>query len=159
MTSGWPTVEIDPVMRLHALAAALPHAFVAERTYDVRFDELWSRIGDLEGAVPRWEGGVSSIRILARDGEQLVLEARGPLGGPALRFDAVLRPGWCIMRSRLAHVGMAATPVGDGQRTRFAHFEGLRWLGALGRPFARRNVLGDLDRLGALLEASRREGR
>jgi hypothetical protein len=69
-----------------------------------------------------------------------------------MRLDAVLRPGWCVMRGALAEIGMAATPAGS-TATRFAHFEGSRWLGRAGRPFFRRKVRADLASLARLAEA------
>lgn len=39
-------------------------------------------------------------------------------------FDLVLRPGWCLMQSRLLVFGMAAVP--DGDVTRFAYMAGFR---------------------------------
>jgi hypothetical protein len=68
-----------------------------------------------------------------------------------MRFRAVLRPGWCVMHSRLADIGMAVAPQDGGRRTRFAHFEGSRWLGSLGRPLFRRRVREDFERLRLLL--------
>ena len=64
-----------------------------------------------------------------------------------MRFEVELRDGWCLMRSRLYLVGMAATPLGE--RTRFVHLEGLPYRGAgpLGalRPVLRRVVAADVD--------------
>jgi hypothetical protein len=54
------------------------------------------------------------------------------------------------MRSRLGDIGMAATPLGEGV-TRFAHFEGSRWLGRAARPLCPRFVRQDLARLAALV--------
>jgi hypothetical protein len=55
------------------------------------------------------------------------------------------------MHSRLADIGMAAAALDGGRRTRFAHFEGSRWLGRPGRPFFRRRVEGDFARLRRIL--------
>ncbi|MFQ5416628.1 MAG: hypothetical protein ACE5FL_06190 [Myxococcota bacterium] len=112
-------------------------------------EAVWEIVGDLEGGVPRFEGGVSAIEITRRDGEDVELVARHALGIPA-RFRAVLRPEWCVMHARAADIGMAATATRDG-RTNFAHFEGSRWLGRLGRPLFRRNVRNDFARLERLL--------
>jgi hypothetical protein len=92
---------------------------------------------------------VRSARILARDGERLVLETRHPLG-PRARFDVLLRPGLCVMRARFADVGMAAAALPDG-RTRLAHYEGSRPLGRLAWPLLRRNICADFEALRALL--------
>jgi hypothetical protein len=149
----WPTVEVDPVVRLRALAAALPHVALEERVFDAPFERVWSIVGDLEHGVPRFEGHVRRISITRREDDRLELLSHGPLGSQ-LRFRAVLRSGWCVMHACLADIGMAAAATDDG-RTRFAHFEGSRWLGRAGRPFFRRNVLGDFERLEQLLQELR----
>ena len=159
--SDWPIASLDEAARLRALAAALPHAAYGEAVIDARFDAVWAVVGDLEHGVPRFEGNVSRIEIIEREGDRLRLQAWGVLG---LRFDleAILRPGWCVMRSRSTDIGMAAAPFGDGSRTRFAHFEASRVAGRLLAPFLRRNVAGDLRRLAALfagLGAARPESR
>jgi hypothetical protein len=150
LVSAWPELELDPVVRLRALAAGLPHVALVECILDAPPERVWSIVGDLEHGVPRFEQGVRSAEITARDGERLELVTRGALGLP-MRFRAVLRPGWCVMHSRFADIGMAAAPQDDGRRTRFAHFEGSRWLGRLGRPWFRRSVQRDFERLRRLL--------
>jgi hypothetical protein len=150
LVSRWPDVELDCVMRLRALAAGLPHVALVECVLDAAPERVWSIVGDLEHGVPRFEAGVRSAEITARDGEHLELVTRGALGLP-LHFRAVLRPGWCVMHSRLADIGMAAAALDGGRRTRFAHFEGSRWLGRPGRPFFRRRVEGDFARLRRIL--------
>jgi len=144
----WPRLEPDPVTRLRALAAALPWVSLGETVIEAPFARVWSYIEDLEHGVPQFERNVLGLRILRRDGERIECVARGPLG-VSQRFDVVLRPGWCVMRSRLGELGMAATPLGAGA-TRFAHFEGSRWLGRAARPVFRAFVQRDLRRLAAL---------
>ena len=148
--SDWPQVELDPVARLRALAAGLPHVALVECVLDASPERVWSIVGDLERGVPRFEDGVRSAVITARAGERLGVVTRGALGLP-MRFDAVLRPGWCVMHSRLADIGMAVAAQDGGRRTRFAHFEGSRWLGRLGRGWFRRRVERDFERLRHLL--------
>jgi hypothetical protein len=150
LVSAWPSAEIDPVMRLRALAAGLSHVALVECVLDAAPEDVWSIVGDLEHGVPRFERGVRSAAISARDGEGLELVTRGALGFP-MHFRAVLRPGWCVMHSRLADIGMAVAPLDEGRRTHFAHFEGSRWLGRPGRIYFRRRVLGDFERLRRLL--------
>lgn len=147
----WPVVELDPVARLRALAAALPWVSLEECVIEAPFARVWSYIEDLEHGVPQFEGNVRRIEILSRDGERLALRSFAP-GGFAMQLDAVLRPGWCIMRSTFGEIGMAATPLGPAA-TRFAHFEGSRRLGRLARPLFRRFVRRDLARLTALAQA------
>lgn len=120
---SWPVAELDPVRRLHALAAALPGAAVAETTLAARFDTVWAVAADLEHELPRYLPDVRSFTITRDDSDQLEAHARG-YGGLRARFDIILRPGWCVMRSRFLLGGMAAVPVGD--HTRFAFLAGGR---------------------------------
>jgi hypothetical protein len=150
MKIDWPVAEIDTVARLRALAAALPHTLLRECVLDAPVERVWRIVGDLEAGVPRFEGAVRELEIVRRQGEHLELVSTSPLG-LRMRFDAVLRPGWCVMRSRAGDVGMAVAPEGDGSRTRFAHFEGSRFLSQLARPLLRRNIEGDFERLAGLL--------
>ena len=154
---AWPSAQLDDVARLRAIAAALPHLAYRERTLDAPFEIVWSIFGDLERGVPRFDHFVRWLRITERDGERVRLVSNGPLGIP-MRFEAVLRPGWCVMRSRQAEVGMAATPEGSA-RTRVAHFEGSRFLGALGRWWLGRTMEGELTTLARLCEAELRSRR
>jgi hypothetical protein len=149
----WPKVVPDEVVRLRALAAAMPHVLLLERDFDVPFDVFWNLVGDLEQGVPQFEQAVGRSRIIQRDGESLVLDARTAWGGTE-RFDVVLRPGYCVMRSRSFDIGMAARALADGG-TRFAHFEGSRLLGRIARPLARYSIRSDFKQLERLF---RREG-
>ena len=144
----WPSAKLDDVARLRALAAARPHLAYRERTLDAPFEVVWSVFGDLENGVPQFDRYVRRIRITGRDGERLALESNGPLGIP-MRFEAIHRPGWCVMQSWQGEVGMAAAPLAGG-RTRIAHFEGSRFLGALGRWWFGRSLERELDTLAEL---------
>jgi len=148
--AGWPRLEIDGVQRLRAIAAGLPHVAIRERVFDAPFDVVWGFIGDLERSAPQFETGIARIEILERDGEHLSLETHGSFG-MSLRFEVLLRSGLCLMHNRLGDVGMAAAPEGEDQ-TRFAHYEGTRWLGRLGRPLFSRKIEGDLDRIERLVQ-------
>jgi hypothetical protein len=119
----WPVADLDAIRRLRALAAAVPGAFVAETVIDAPFDQVWAVAADLERELPAYLPDVRSFTITRRDGERLEARARGYAGLRA-RFDIVLRPGWCVMRSRFLLGGMAAVP--DGQQTRFAFLGGAR---------------------------------
>jgi hypothetical protein len=151
-TLHWPQATLDPVRRLHVLAAGLGHVGLSEAVFDVPFDRIWGLVGDLESGVPRFEHAVQSSEIVARDGSNLALRVRSPLGVP-MHFDVELEPGWCLMQSRIGLVGMAAVPEADGRHTRFAHFEGAKFASRLLRPFFQWNVRGDLDRIAALCDA------
>lgn len=117
----WPVADLDAIRRLRALAAAVPGAFIAETMIDAPFDQVWAVAADLEHELPAYLPDVRSFTITRRDGERLEAHARGYAGLRA-RFDIVLRPGWCVMRSRFLLGGMAAVP--DGQQTRFAFLGG-----------------------------------
>jgi len=97
----------------------VPGAFVAETVIDAPFDQVWAVAADLEHELPAYLPDVRSFTVTRRDGDRLEAHARGYAGLRA-RFDIVLRPGWCVMRSRFLLGGMAAVP--DGQQTRFAFF-------------------------------------
>ena len=147
---AWPEAVLDPVERMRALAAGLPHVAANETVFDVPFERLWSFISDFENNTAQFEGTVGRARILERNGERLVLEARGPVLGPWMRFDVVLRPGWCLMRTRIGEIGMAARKETEGT-SRFFHFEGSAVLGRIVRPFFRWNIRQDFRRLRGLL--------
>jgi hypothetical protein len=147
---AWPQAELDPVARMRALAAARPHVAANETLFDVPFDRLWSFVSDFENNTPRFEATVGRARILERSGDRLRLETRGPLPGPWMRFDVVLRPGWCLMRSKLGEIGMAARAEGEAS-TRFFHFEGSAMLGRVVRPLFAWNIKQDFKKLRALL--------
>jgi hypothetical protein len=134
MTEDWPVADLDPMRRLRVLAASVRFpVFIEEITLPVPMDQVWSLASDLEGELPRLLPTVRSIRITRSQGENLELFATGTLGQRA-RFDAVLRPGWCVMRSRFVLGAMAAMPA-EGGGTRFAALGGFRLPGArLGTP-------------------------
>jgi hypothetical protein len=121
-TMSWPVAELDAIHRLRVLEAAVPGAVVAETTLDAPFQQVWAVAADLENELPRYLRDVRSLRITRADGERLEAHARGYAGLRA-RFDIVLRPGWCVMRSRFLLGAMAA--VADGERTRFAFLAGV----------------------------------
>lgn len=147
---AWPAAQLDPVERMRALAAGLSYAAEDETVFDVDFDRVWSFISDFEGNTKRFEGAVSRARILDHTEDRIRLQAKGPIGGPWIDFSVVLRPGWCLMKSRFGDVGMAARPESEG-RTRFFHFEGSRLLGRIVRPVFAWNIRQDFRRLRALL--------
>jgi hypothetical protein len=149
MNRNWPVVEIDPVTRLRALAAALPHTVLHERVIDAPLERVWSIAGDLEHGVPLFEGGINAVEVEDREGELLRVTTHHPLG-IRVQLDAVLRTGWCVMHSRFADIGMAASAEGDGSHTRFAHYEGSPWLGRLGHPLFSWRVKADMERLATL---------
>jgi hypothetical protein len=143
----WPTAQLDPVRQMLVLARVLPTVGVVERVLDAPYQRVWSFIQDLEHSVPAFDPAVRWLRILSHEGERLVVTA-ATTGTPfRQRFDVELRHGWCLMRSRLYLVGMAAAPLGE--RTRYVHLEGLPYRGASPlralRPLLRRVVAADVD--------------
>lgn len=126
MSSQWPTAEIDRIARLHVLAAMTPGAVVVEAVLPHPFDQVWSVASDLERELPQYLPDVRRFAITREDGERLEADARGYLGLRA-HFDVVLRPGWCVMRSRFLLGAMAAEPMTD--ETRFAFLGGFRFPG------------------------------
>jgi hypothetical protein len=116
--------ELDPVRRLRVLAATVAGAtHHAEIVISAPVERVWAVVADLEQALPRLLATVKSFTITEVDGERLKAHAVGTLGQRAA-FDVVLRPGWCLMRSRFVVGAMAAVPEGGG--TRFASLGGFR---------------------------------
>ncbi|MBM4385690.1 MAG: hypothetical protein FJ091_20270 [Deltaproteobacteria bacterium] len=150
----WPSARVGNVARLRAIAAARPHLAYRERVIDAPFDVVWSVFGDLENGVPQFDTYVRWLRIESREGERLTLRSNAPVIGPAMKFEAIYREGWCVMRSFEGEVGMAADAL-DAGRTRVAHVEGSRWLCALGRWWFMRTMARELETLARLCEARR----
>ncbi len=133
MTAHWPVAELDPVRRMRVLAASIPGVMYAEEHLDIPYERVWTYVDDVETSIPALIADVRSFRIVARDTatpdpaeKRLTAKAVGLLGNRGA-FEVVLKPGWCLMQSRLVIGGMAATPEGDG--TRFAGCGGLRFSG------------------------------
>jgi hypothetical protein len=156
--TGWPTARLDPVRQMLVLGRVLPAVGVVERVLDAPYRQVWSFLADLERSVPAFDPMVRSLRILSRQGERLTVSATSTGTGFTQRFQVELREGWCLMRSRLYLVGMAAAPLGE--RTRYVHLEGLPYRGARPlralRPLLRRVVRADVD--GIAGELVRRAG-
>jgi hypothetical protein len=145
----WPEVGLDPVARLRVLAAGLPHVHLVEHILEAPFDAVWAVAGDLEAA-PAFETLVGDVRILERNGSELQLESR--VGPARFRLGARLEDGFCLMHGNGFDVGMAACPEPDG-RTRFAHYEGIRWLGRLAHPWLRWTLPRELRAIEKLAQA------
>jgi hypothetical protein len=146
--TDWPTAYLDPVRQLRVLSQVYPGVGLVERILDTSYERVWSFLADLERSVPTFDPMVRSLRILSRDGEHLTVATQMPHLPIPLRFEVELRDGWCLMRARTYLVGMAAIPI-EGDRTRYAHLEGLplRRPAALRplRPLFRRIVTGDIN--------------
>ena len=124
MTSTWPTAPLDPVRRLMIMADAVRGARTVTRVVDAPFDEVWTRLSDLEGDFGRIQPDMRHVRVQLRTGEHVEALARSRFGMRA-RLRGVLRPGWCWMQSRFLIIGMAAVQQPDG-RTLVALTGGVR---------------------------------
>ena len=155
MTQNWPVADLDPVRRMRVLAAATPGVAYAEKIIPAPFEAVWEAASDLEHELPRMITDLRSFEITSARGERLTASARGRLGQRA-SFDVVLRPGWCVMQSRLLIGGMAAVPEGEGTLFAFLgglRFRGIRLLDPMLRPAARPLALRPIRRLEHRLQA------
>lgn len=123
MTTVMPPAPIDPVARIHVLAAALPGAVLLERYIRAPFRSVWDVVADLEHMAPRYERGLRGVRIVERQGVRLRLSVSFERGGEQ-PVHARMWPGWCLMQSSTAVAAFAVRPSGDG--TLLAHLEHLR---------------------------------
>jgi hypothetical protein len=157
---NWPTATLDPIRRLRVLAGSVPGATLVEQTLDAPLDDVWAVATGFETYLHRFEGGIRSARVLAARGPEddraIDLRIQTIVGLP-MRMDVIVRPGYCWMeaRPRIYVVGLAA--IADGQRTRFAHVEGLPVPGGkLAGPLIRLAMASDLRRIEALAQERRR---
>jgi hypothetical protein len=154
--SMFPSVNLDGVQRLRALAAGVRGAAVTERVIDASADEVWAILSDLEGGFGRVQPDMRRMRVLSHEasenGERIEALARSAYGMRA-RLRGTLRPGWCWLQSRFLIVGMAVAPTADG-RSLVAMTGGVRVPGraALVPVGVRREGRKSLDRLAALVE-------
>jgi hypothetical protein len=116
---------LDPVLRLHVLAAALPGSVVAERTVEAPFDQVWRVVTDLETMAPRYETNVTAIEVIERTPQRVRIVAT-LRGGHFEEMDARFEPGWSLMQSRSFIIAFGARPV--GKHTKLAHLEHRRTL-------------------------------
>jgi hypothetical protein len=113
---AWPDAELDPVRRLHVMAAGIPGLVVSERVIPIPVESLWAVASDLERSLASLSGHyVTSFRYISSDGERHEALVRGRLGIRD-RFRIILRPGWCWMDGHVLCAGMAAVPHEDGTR-------------------------------------------
>ncbi|MEU5950798.1 hypothetical protein [Streptomyces sp. NPDC047525] len=118
-TAGeWPAADLDPVRRLHVLAAAIPGAHVTEGFVAAPCDRVTALLGDLEGAFGQIAPDMRGLRVVRRDGARVEALARSKYGMRA-RLRGEQRPGWCWLQSRFLLIGAAAAPDGDGTRVAF----------------------------------------
>ncbi|MEV7414885.1 hypothetical protein [Streptomyces sp. NPDC089919] len=146
-SSHWPTVELDPVRRLKVIASATKNANYAERLFDEPVTRLWAVASDLENELPLIVPGLKSFTLTGAGGERFTGQALSALGHRE-NFDVVLRPGWCLMQSKVLASGMAAVAEGGG--TRFAFFSSLRFPG--GQSLDRVRALRAEQRIGGYFD-------
>lgn len=142
-TDAWPIADLDPIRRLHVLAASIPALHVVERTMPLPLKDVWMVASDLEQTLPAiGPGFVTSLRVLDRQGDRLVADVRGPFG---IRdeFQITLRDGWCWMEGRLLGAAMAAVPENEGTRFAWAtvmKVPGGQWLAPISELTLRRTL-------------------
>ena len=145
---AWPEARLDPIRRLHVVAAGLPNAGVGEITVDVPYDEAWAWLMDLERSVPTFDTVVRRTKVRGRDRRGRLLLTAWQRGNPIpMPFVVTVEDGWCLMqaRGRAFVVLMAAVPTADGRGTRYAHAEAVPIPGTgFLRPRLQRMVDGDL---------------
>jgi hypothetical protein len=131
VSGAWPAAALDPVRRLHVIAAAFRNPVVTERQLAAPPNEVWRVASDLKGELPGIVRGLRSFTRTGPHGGDGAEERFSAVAVSAVRhrerFQVVLRPGWCLMQSRLLVGGMAAVEEGGG--TRFAMMYALRFPG------------------------------
>lgn len=147
---NWPQAELTDVERFRALAAAVPGATVTERVLQGAPEHVKALLADLD-TFAAIQADLTSATLLERDGERVVVLARGKRGQRA-RLTGQLRPGWCWLQSRFLIIGMAAAAERGGG-TRVAVTGGIRVPGraAIVPIRVRQESTKTLDRLERLL--------
>ncbi|MFE5484074.1 hypothetical protein [Streptomyces sp. NPDC056527] len=114
------THDLDPIRRLHVMAAGVRGARVAEHILPAPFQEVWEAMSALD-----FLPDLQRIRILSTKGDRLEALAHSKYGFRA-HLRGYRRPGWCWLQSRFLIAGMAAAPTPDGAATRIALTGGVR---------------------------------
>ena len=155
MTEGWPVTELDPIRRLHVMAAAVRGARVTERVLDAPLGDVWATLSDFEGGFAAVQPDMRRVRVVRRLDERVSVAAVSRRGFRALLHGTV-RPGWCWLQSRFLIIAMAAATEPDG-RTRVALTGGVRVPGraAIVPVGARREARRSLDRLENMMQEGR----
>jgi hypothetical protein len=155
MSTSWPVTELDPIRRLHVMAAAVRGARVTERVLRAPMADVWAVLTDFENGFAAVQPDMRRVHLLRQDGESVSVAAVSRRGFRA-RLHGTVRPGWCWLQSRFLIIAMAATGEPDG-RTRVALTGGVRLPGraAIVPIGVRREARRSLDRLEALIAERR----
>ncbi|WP_406382160.1 hypothetical protein [Streptomyces sp. NBC_01618] len=106
----WPTAPgLDPVRRLHALAAGVRGARVTTREIPVPYATVHPLLADIDGELSRLVPDMRRLKLTHTDGDRIEAVAHSRFGMHA-RFHGVRRPGWLWLQSRFLLIGLAATP-------------------------------------------------
>ncbi|MGW1183125.1 hypothetical protein ACWD7Y_17295 [Streptomyces drozdowiczii] len=109
----WATpAPLDPVRRLHVLAAGVPGARVTTREIAAPCAEVEPLLADIGGELALLVPDMRRLRLTRTDGDRVEAVARSRFGMHA-RFRGVRRPGWLWLQSRFVLIGIAAAPVPD----------------------------------------------
>lgn len=108
------------------LAESRPGIAYAEGVVPVPFDRSWPIVADLEHTIPVVLTDLHTFPITTTDGTPTEALATSPLAMRA-RFGILMRPGYCLMRSRFLVGGFAS--VAEGDHSRLAFLGGVRLLG------------------------------
>ncbi|WP_405759693.1 hypothetical protein OG234_14880 [Streptomyces sp. NBC_01420] len=103
---------LDPVRRLHVLAAGVPGARVTTREIAAPCSEVEPLLADIGGELALLVPDMRRLRLTRADGDRVEAVARSRFGMHA-RFQGVRRPGWLWLQSRFVLIGIAAAPVPD----------------------------------------------
>lgn len=106
----WPTAApLDPVRRLHALAAGVRGARVTTREIPVPCAAVEPLLADIGGELAFLVPDMRRLRLTRVEGDRVEAVARSRFGMHA-RFRGVRRPGWLWLQSRFVLIGIAAAP-------------------------------------------------
>lgn len=106
----WPTAApLDPVRRLHALAAGVRGARVTTREIPAPCAAVEPLLADIGGELAFLVPDMRRLRLTRVEGDRVEAVARSRFGMHA-RFRGVRRPGWLWLQSRFVLIGIAAAP-------------------------------------------------
>lgn len=147
----WPAAgPLDPVRRLHVLAAGVRGARVTTREIPAPCAAVEPLLADIDGELALLVPDMRRLRLTRAEGDRVEAVARSRFG-PHARFHGVRRPGWLWLQSRFVLIGIAAAPSATAPgHTLVAFTGGVRVPGRaalvpVGVGRAGRKVLGRLE--------------